>query len=111
MGRVQQLNSDFLWTAVKANSPQIVLSILYVFYQSLFISMVGARDWSYFASAPQALQVTKPVGCQESTYYFQLPLFYALVCFPLAPLTRCETDVYQNSHSSFFQVYFTGLHL
>ena len=61
-----------------ANTPQLVLSILYFMYNSLYTSMLAADEWSRFAQQRKALRVTSPTGEQRSTYWLQLPWTYAI---------------------------------
>ena len=61
-----------------ANTPQIVLSILYFMYNSLYTSMLAADEWSRFAQQRKALRVTSPTGKQRSTYWLQIPWTYAI---------------------------------
>ena len=64
-----------------ANSPQLVLTILYFLYNSLYTSMFAAFEWSRFALQRKGLRVSSPTGSQRSTYWLQLPWVYSL---PLA---------------------------
>lgn len=66
-------------TIMFANLPQLVLSVLYLIYNGLFSAMLGAKEWSRFASSRRALRVTAPVTGQMSTYYLQLPYTFAIV--------------------------------
>ena len=62
-----------------ANLPQGILSFLYLTYNGLYSCMLGAHEWSLFAAQRRGLRVTSPVGKQRSTYYLQLPYWYAVV--------------------------------
>ena len=62
-----------------ANLPQGILSFLYLTYNGLYSCMLGAHEWSLFATRRQAVRVTAPVAQQRSTYYLQLPYWYAVV--------------------------------
>ncbi|MCJ1428446.1 hypothetical protein MMC29_006356 [Sticta canariensis] len=61
-----------------ANLPQVILSFLYLTYNSLFTSMLLAEEWSGFAHQRKTLRVTCPVGKQRSTYWLQLPYIYGI---------------------------------
>ena len=61
-----------------ANLPQVLLSFLYLTYNSLFTSMLLAEEWSGFAHQRKTLRVTCPVGKQRSTYWLQLPYLYGI---------------------------------
>jgi hypothetical protein len=62
-----------------ANLPQGILSFLYLTYNGLYSCMLGAHEWSLFATRRRAVRVTAPVAQQRSTYYLQLPYWYAVV--------------------------------
>ena len=64
-----------------ANSPQLLLTVLYFLYNSLFTSMFAALEWSRFALQRKGLRVSSPRGSQRSTYWLQLPWICSL---PLA---------------------------
>ena len=69
-------------TVLFANLPQGILSFLYLMYNGLFSCVLGAHEWSLFAKSRKPLRVTAPIGKQRSTYYLQLPYYYALVSHP-----------------------------
>ena len=62
-----------------ANLPQGILSFLYLTYNSLYSCMLGAHEWSLFATRRVGARVTSPLGNQRSKYYLQLPYRYAVV--------------------------------
>ena len=64
-----------------SNSPQLILSFLYLTYNGLFTSMLLAKEWSGFTHHHKTLRVTSPKGQQRSTYWLQLPYRYSI---PLA---------------------------
>ena len=64
-----------------SNSPQLILSFLYLTYNGLFTSMLLAKEWSGFAHHRKTLRITSPKGQQRSTYWLQLPYRYSI---PLA---------------------------
>ncbi|KAF3009632.1 hypothetical protein E8E13_007344 [Curvularia kusanoi] len=57
-----------------ANSPQLLLSIIFLYFNNLFTSMALAYEWSKFGSRRKGLRVTRPRGEQRETYFLQLPL-------------------------------------
>lgn len=61
-----------------ANSPQVILSFLYLNYNGLFTCMLLASEWSGFAHERKYLRVTSPVGKQRSSYRLQLPYIYGI---------------------------------
>lgn len=61
-----------------ANSPQVILSFIYLNYNGLFTCMLMASEWSGFAHERKFLRVTSPVGKQRSSYRLQLPYIYGI---------------------------------
>lgn len=59
------------------NTPQIIVSFLYVMYNGLFTCTLAAREISSFATNQKPLRVSEPVGQQRSTY-LSLPYRYAI---------------------------------
>lgn len=60
------------------NSPQIVLSFLFLTYNSLFTCMLLSSEWNGYAYERKSLRVTTPTGTQRSTYRLQLPYKYGI---------------------------------
>lgn len=68
-----------------ANTPQVILSFVYVQYNGSFTSMMLGAEWNRFASVRKGLRVSaSPTGAQRSTYFLQLPYRAA---FPLMALS------------------------
>jgi hypothetical protein len=68
-----------------ANLPQVILSMIYYTYNSLFTCFLAGREWSQYATERKALRVSSvPHGQQRSTYFLQLPY---KVAFPLMVLS------------------------
>ncbi|KAK5070697.1 hypothetical protein LTR70_010474 [Exophiala xenobiotica] len=93
-GRVMQSNTlgldsngsssqALLSSILMANSFQLVLSITYFLFNSLWTAQCAAKEWASFAQKCKALRVTWPRGKQRSTYYLSLPYYYGV------PLTLC----------------------
>ena len=61
-----------------SNSPQLILSFLYLTYNGLFTSMLLSKEWSGFANHRKNLRITSPKGQQRSTYWLQLPYRYSI---------------------------------
>ena len=61
-----------------ANSPQVLLSFLFLTYNGLFTCMLMSHEWSGYAHVPKPLRVTTPAGSQRSTYRLQLPYKYGI---------------------------------
>ncbi|CUS13874.1 unnamed protein product [Tuber aestivum] len=71
-----------------ANSPQVVLSFLYLTYNGIFTSMFMAKEWMDFAVRRKPLRVSRPIGQQRSTYWLQLPFRYSLPLMALKSITH-----------------------
>ncbi|KAL8901925.1 MAG: hypothetical protein Q9207_004966 [Kuettlingeria erythrocarpa] len=61
-----------------ANSPQLLLSFLYLAYNDLFTCMLLSREWTGYAQYRKPLRVTRPRGKQRSTYFLELPYSYGI---------------------------------
>ena len=70
--------SGLLQAVLLANIPQILLSVLYLAYNSIYTCMLLAAEWSSYAYHRKALRVTEPEGVQRSTYRLQLPYKYGI---------------------------------
>ena len=92
-----------LSSVLVANLPQLVLSILYFTYNSLYTSMLAAHEWSRFARYRKALRVTRPTGEQRSTYWLQLPWTYAI------PLSAAASVLHWLVSQSIFVVRINAL--
>lgn len=69
-----QFPTDMISLAIIANAPQIILSILYFAYNSLFTAMLMGREWASYAHKRKGLRVSRvPAGEQRSTYFLSLP--------------------------------------
>ncbi|KAH8817577.1 hypothetical protein DL96DRAFT_1622786 [Flagelloscypha sp. PMI_526] len=62
-----------LLSILLVNSPQLVLSFLYVIFNTLFTSMSLAFEWSRYHEHPRSLRVSHRKGKQRSTYFLQVP--------------------------------------
>lgn len=69
-----------------ANSPQALLSFLFLTYNGLFTCMLLSEEWSGYAHERKPLRVTSPVGEQRSTYRLQLPYRYGVPLLVLSGL-------------------------
>ena len=67
-----------IFMAFVANTPQLLLSFVYISYNGLFTCMLRSQEWSRFARHRKTLRVSAPEGQQRSTYRLQLPLSYGV---------------------------------
>ncbi|KAK3387794.1 hypothetical protein B0H63DRAFT_521816 [Podospora didyma] len=70
----------FLASVLIANMPQLVLSIVYFSYNTLFSRILVEKEWRSYAAGPSPvpLRVTSPAGDQVATYRLQLPYRYSI---------------------------------
>lgn len=61
-----------------ANTPQALLSFLFLTYNGLLSSMLLMEEWTGFANERKALRVSWPTGMQRSSYWLQLPYKYGV---------------------------------
>ncbi|GJC86422.1 hypothetical protein ColLi_09260 [Colletotrichum liriopes] len=72
--------NTLILSVVLANTPQVVMSLIYFNYNALFTCISLATEWDRFYSKnKKGLRVsTKPEGEQRQTYFLQLPYRYSL---------------------------------
>jgi hypothetical protein len=61
-----------------ANLPQFILSILYIFYNSMLSCFLVQREFSRMYKIRKPLRVSEPEGIQRSSYFISLPLRYGI---------------------------------
>jgi hypothetical protein len=61
-----------------ANSPQAIISFIYVTYNGLFTTMLANREWARYGIKRAALRVSVPGPGQRSTYFLQLPYTWSI---------------------------------
>ncbi|KIK53473.1 hypothetical protein GYMLUDRAFT_178943 [Collybiopsis luxurians FD-317 M1] len=61
-----------------ANSPQLILSMIYIVFNNLCTTFFLAREWLSYASSHKPLRVSSPEGEQRSTYFLQIPYRFGL---------------------------------
>lgn len=77
-------NGGLLLNVLVANSPQALLSFLFLTYNGLYNCMFMGQEWNDFAYERKPLRVTHSIGAQRSTYRLQLPYKYGV---PLTALS------------------------
>ncbi|KAG0635398.1 hypothetical protein HOY80DRAFT_1093559, partial [Tuber brumale] len=83
---------DVAQSILLANFPQIILSFLYLTYNSLFTCMLSAYEWSLFSHHHCTLHVTSPRPGQRSTYWLQIPYTYGVPLMTLSGLLHWLTS-------------------
>ncbi|KAH7025135.1 uncharacterized protein B0I36DRAFT_295925 [Microdochium trichocladiopsis] len=83
-----------------ANSPQLLMSVLYLFYNNILTRQLLADEWLRFfrRSEKKPLRVSSPKGIQRSSYSLSLPLKYSV------PLLACTTLLHWLLSQSIFLV-------
>ncbi|KAF1847379.1 uncharacterized protein K460DRAFT_276280, partial [Cucurbitaria berberidis CBS 394.84] len=84
-----------------ANTPQVLLSYLYLAFNALYTNMFVANELSAYAHERKPLRVTSPVGLQRSTYWLNVPYRYAI------PLTMISAVFHWLTAQSLFMVRIT----
>lgn len=71
--------NDIASLALIANFPQVLLSIIYFAYNSLFTAMLMGYEWTSYAFKKKGLRISRqPSGFQRSTYFLQLPYRFGM---------------------------------
>ncbi|KAH7004086.1 hypothetical protein EDB82DRAFT_486074 [Fusarium venenatum] len=76
-----QFGSDqnIFFVVLISNLPQLIFSLLYFQYNSLFTAMAAAKEWSDFGRKRRPLRVSSnPRGQQRSQYFLQLPYRFSI---------------------------------
>ncbi|KAG9253452.1 uncharacterized protein F5Z01DRAFT_623591 [Emericellopsis atlantica] len=63
-----------------ANSPQVMVSFLYIFYNGILTRQLVADEWVRFLrkDGKKALRVSSPMGMQRSSHFLSLPFRYSV---------------------------------
>ena len=61
-----------------ANTPQLMLSLLYLSYNNQITRLANAREWLSYAHTRNGLRTSLPQGAQRSTYWLSLPYAYSV---------------------------------
>ncbi|KAF5013831.1 hypothetical protein FDECE_188 [Fusarium decemcellulare] len=72
--------SALINTVILVNSPQLLISFLYLFYNNSLTRQLVADEWTRFLrpDGKKPLRVSSPVGMQRSSYFLSLPLKYSI---------------------------------
>ncbi|KAK7606527.1 hypothetical protein JOL62DRAFT_330454 [Phyllosticta paracitricarpa] len=95
--RLPPLGQYFVSTLM-ANIFQVLLSFLYLVYNSLITSLLLADEWNRFLSSRKSLRVSTPRSLQRSSYFLSLPFKYSV------PLTILNTLLHWLVSQCFFVV-------
>jgi len=82
--------TEFVLVAI-ANSPQILTSLTYLYYNIILTTMVAEREWQRIGqpgrSSSTYLRASTPRGSQRGSYFLSLPYRYGI---PLLVITTAE---------------------
>lgn len=70
--------SRFWACAAFANSWQLLISLLYVIYNSVLTQICVGLEWSHYAMRRSFLRTSCPKGMQRSSYFLSLPYRYSI---------------------------------
>ena len=85
-GVATSVGTDRMVTALVANSPQLLLSISYFWFNSIHSRLFQALEWDKFVRSPKRLRVTAPVGAQREVYLLGVPWIWGVI-FSLSGIT------------------------
>ncbi|KAH6664530.1 hypothetical protein B0J14DRAFT_607897 [Halenospora varia] len=71
-------NTPLLALVTIINSPQLAMSIIFVFYNNLTLRLAVVWEYSQYGTKRQGLRVSLPTGHQRRAYSLGTPLKYAL---------------------------------
>jgi hypothetical protein len=98
-GTVQSGTLGILQNVLVANSPQVIISLIYFSYNATITSMLLAYEWSGHFTRYKSLRVSSSrQGQQRSTYFLQLPYRYAV------PLVAFSTLLHWLASQSIFVI-------
>ncbi|RAL12545.1 uncharacterized protein BO97DRAFT_451934 [Aspergillus homomorphus CBS 101889] len=72
------LATTYVGMELLANTPQFLISLLYMPFNDCLTRMLHAVDYSTYAVARRPLRVSFPEGQQRSTFYLAIPYRYSL---------------------------------
>ncbi|KAI1172242.1 hypothetical protein F4777DRAFT_562275 [Nemania sp. FL0916] len=99
-------NINTLTAACISNLPQLILSIGYMVYNSIFTYLLLEREWSSYGMNSKTLRVTEKRGEQRSTHRLQLPYRYSIPLIAMGVLlhwlfSNCIYIAIYNGRSGF----------
>jgi hypothetical protein len=70
--------SNVLANILVSNAIQLILSLAYIAYNTIFTYQLVSAEWDAFGLSRKPLRVTDPLGDQSSNHALGLPLTYGL---------------------------------
>jgi hypothetical protein len=86
IGGNESWSSPTVSMILMANTPQVVLSILYLSYNALFTALLIGLEFSTFSQRHKPLRVSCPRGIRKGAYYLSLPYCYTIPLLILSAL-------------------------
>lgn len=88
-----------------ANIPQLILSILYIVYNTMLSTFLVQREFSRMCETKyrKTLRVSEPIGIQRSSYFISLPLRFGI------PLYTSSGIIHWLISQSFFLARITAI--
>ncbi|KAM0806753.1 hypothetical protein AB5N19_07090 [Seiridium cardinale] len=80
LGLPRQDPAGLISNVLIANLPQLIISIIYIFYNTMLSTFLVQREFSlmYKSDRRKPLRVSEPTGIQRSSYFISLPLRYGV---------------------------------
>ncbi|KAK6077801.1 hypothetical protein SCUP234_06559 [Seiridium cupressi] len=80
LGLPRQDPAGLISNVLIANLPQLIISIIYIFYNTMLSTFLVHREFSlmYKSDRRKPLRVSEPTGIQRSSYFISLPLRYGV---------------------------------
>ncbi|KAK1635065.1 hypothetical protein BDP81DRAFT_270504, partial [Colletotrichum phormii] len=108
IGTLSYDSGTLILNALLANTPQVIMSMIYFSYNALFTSLSLVTEWDRIGNGKElkGLRVSsRPQGDQRQTYFLQLPYRYSL------PLTVFSGGMHWLISQSIFLVNIEGWYL
>jgi hypothetical protein len=76
----QEGGADLIGNILVANSPQVIFSFIYLFYNNILTRQLAADEWVRFVSpsGKKPLCVSAPAGMQRSSHFLSLLMRYGV---------------------------------
>ncbi|KAF2827095.1 hypothetical protein CC86DRAFT_292029 [Ophiobolus disseminans] len=95
------IGTSLMGSVLLANTPQVILSYLYITFNTLYTNMFIAREWATYLNQRKTLRVTAPIGQQRETYWLSVPFRFAI------PMTILSGVFHWLASQSLFMVQIT----
>ncbi|KAJ4015485.1 hypothetical protein NW752_006946 [Fusarium irregulare] len=69
---------NFMDFVLRANLPQLLLSITYFIYNNIYTHLCAEKEWNSYGGDFRPLRVSRPKGQQRTAYRLQLPYRYSV---------------------------------